>query len=117
MIVEKAAAAVYSQVALQGLFVRFGQVDDDQAVEDVAELGVDVESQHPAAQVQVLPEQNRHPLLLDFDVGDDGRDLLETTRRDGVADLDLEGRVAPGSFQRPLPNPHRGELKPGKKNS
>src|SRR5262245_55365076 len=62
------------------------QVDDDEAVERVAELVVRVETEQPPPELQVLLEEDRNALAVVLDARDDARQLLDVLQ---VRDLDL----------------------------
>ena len=54
MMGEKHACAVLAQIPMQHARFGFRQVDDDQAVNDIAERCIDVETRDPASQLEIL---------------------------------------------------------------
>src|SRR5689334_8340024 len=102
MVRVKCSRPLLAQVAREHPRLRGPEVDDDEPVEGVAERVVGVESEQPAAELQVLLEQDRDALVVVLDLGDDARELLDVLQ---VRDLHFLPDLRTPEAKR-APRPH-----------
>src|SRR6266850_826680 len=68
---EEPGGLLTSEIAIEDRWINTRQVDHHQRVQRVAESRVDVESQQPGIQLQVLSQQDRQPFPVGFRLRDE----------------------------------------------
>src|SRR5882672_1780803 len=83
---EKRRGAFLAHITRQHARLRGPEIDNDQPVEGIAELVVGIESEQPAAELQVLLEEDGDALAVVLDPRDDSRQVLDVLQ---IRDLDF----------------------------
>ena len=81
MVREKCGGLVGSKVTRERFRIGAQKIDQDETVQDAAELGVDVEPQDLAAKPQVLLEEDRNAFLIGLEIRHDAGDLLDVVEK------------------------------------
>jgi hypothetical protein len=85
-----------AEIACHELGIGFGQVHNDQPIQDICELRIDVEAQELPAQPKILPQQHRDSALAGIDVRHHGGQIVQV--QPGVAFRIVPKRIA-GCYQ------------------
>ena len=94
MIGKKGLGLFPAHIPLHDFRFGFRQIHQDQSVEHITEIGINIERQQLATELEVLAQQNRHSGEVGVDIGDQRLDILQVLDRGfDLAQLPLLNRV------------------------
>ena len=79
--IEKSDRFVISEIASENPLIRLEEVDKDEGIQCIREVRVDVQFKHPAAESQVVFEQQWDSHPAGFDLRYQPGDLVEITKQ------------------------------------
>ena len=81
----EARGVLFAAEAFDEMGVGLVEVDQEKAIQDVAEVWVDVEAQEAGGEFHVLAEEHGNALAVGFDFLDEVGDFVDVTHDGGVA--------------------------------